>query len=178
MLFAECFTSVQGATISPDQCDILRGACTRPAWDQFKGKWNDVRNFYVAVSHSLPPFPTLVFSYWCALVDDMAGFTLHGSVCHCTLKRKHKYTGQGWCYPQKSRTAAKSSTGFWLGPLASLNWSEPDSGSWGSPFISGTRNRKGMLFEILTSSAFVMIDKGISWSGPCCNWSYSRWQDR
>lgn len=47
--FAECFY-IAMTPYAPADCSIFGGKCNAPDWDDFKGKWNDVRNAYVAVS--------------------------------------------------------------------------------------------------------------------------------
>jgi hypothetical protein len=52
--FAVCFFIASGGTgLSPSNCNLENNECIAPAWDDFKGKWNGVRNFYVAVSPPL-----------------------------------------------------------------------------------------------------------------------------
>ena len=57
MTFAGCF--YQSMTpYSTSDCSILPvqnpSPCTKPDWKDFRGKWNDVRNLYVAVSSFCP----------------------------------------------------------------------------------------------------------------------------
>jgi hypothetical protein len=47
--FAQCFY-IASTSLSPADCSNFGTPCGYPSWGSFKGTWNDVRNFYVAVS--------------------------------------------------------------------------------------------------------------------------------